>query len=121
MITVKGEKNMKSIRRGVFETNSSSTHSITMCAKEDYDNWQNGKKFFNAGKNKFVSMEDITEMFPDLTGTRGMEDITQFLRDHDIHTYESYFNDGSGLEDFSSTFTTNGGEGVVAFGKYGYN
>ena len=27
----------KQIRRGVFETNSSSVHSLTMCMESDYD------------------------------------------------------------------------------------
>ena len=27
----------RQIRRGVFETNSSSTHSLTMCLKSDYE------------------------------------------------------------------------------------
>ena len=30
----------KQIRRGVFETNSSSVHSLTMCMESDYDRWQ---------------------------------------------------------------------------------
>ena len=30
----------KQIRRGVFETNSSSCHSITMCMESDYDRWR---------------------------------------------------------------------------------
>lgn len=32
-----------SIRRGVFETNSSSTHSLTMCSENEYDKWERGK------------------------------------------------------------------------------
>lgn len=31
------------IRKGVFETNSSSVHSIVMCKKADYDMWNDGK------------------------------------------------------------------------------
>ena len=27
----------RQVRRGVFETNSSSVHSITMCMKSDFD------------------------------------------------------------------------------------
>jgi len=29
-------------RREVFETNSSSVHSITMCMQSDYEKWKNG-------------------------------------------------------------------------------
>ena len=30
----------RQIRRGVFETNSSSTHSITMCSNKEYEKWE---------------------------------------------------------------------------------
>ena len=43
----------RQIRRGVFETNSSSTHSITMCSGEEYDKWCSGKLLFWVGKKKF--------------------------------------------------------------------
>lgn len=36
----------RQVRRGVFETNSSSTHSLTMCMKSDYNRWNNGEGFF---------------------------------------------------------------------------
>lgn len=33
---------MKAIRQGCFETNSSSTHSITMCMENEFEKWKNG-------------------------------------------------------------------------------
>lgn len=35
------------IRSSVFETNSSSVHSISVCDKTDYDRWINNKVKFN--------------------------------------------------------------------------
>lgn len=32
----------RQIIRGVFETNSSSCHSLTMCTQSDYDKWKDG-------------------------------------------------------------------------------
>ena len=34
------------IRRNVFETNSSSVHSITMCSKDDFEKWKNSDYYF---------------------------------------------------------------------------
>lgn len=34
---------MIQVRQGVFETNSSSTHSITMCTKNEFNEWADGK------------------------------------------------------------------------------
>lgn len=33
------------VRRGVFETNSSSTHSLSVCNKSDWDKWKKGELF----------------------------------------------------------------------------
>lgn len=30
----------RQVRRGVFETNSSSTHSLTMCSEEEFEAWK---------------------------------------------------------------------------------
>ena len=40
---------MIQIRQGVFETNSSSTHSITMCMKSEFDMWERGEVYLNDG------------------------------------------------------------------------
>ena len=37
------------IRKGTFETNSSSVHSLVMCNKSDYDKWEQGKVFLFRG------------------------------------------------------------------------
>lgn len=39
----------KQIRCGVFETNSSSCHSITMCMKSDYDRWEKDELYLYTG------------------------------------------------------------------------
>ena len=39
----------RQIRKGVFETNSSSTHSLVMCLKSDFDRWNNGEVLLFTG------------------------------------------------------------------------
>lgn len=46
------------VRRGTFETNSSSTHSITMCSKSEFDKWKNGEIYFLEEENRFVNNEE---------------------------------------------------------------
>ena len=48
---------MKTIRIGTFETNSSSTHSITLCMKEDYKKWENGELYYY--DERLVSKEEV--------------------------------------------------------------
>lgn len=46
---------MLQIRQMTFETNSSSTHSIVICTKKQFEDWKMGKCFFNANTEKFVN------------------------------------------------------------------
>jgi hypothetical protein len=42
------------IRLGVFETNSSSTHTLTIVTLEDFEKWKNGELEFHSYDEKFV-------------------------------------------------------------------
>lgn len=57
------------VRQGVFETNSSSTHTLTICSKDDYDKWKHGEVFWldndwhklDTNKN-FVTPKELEEL-----------------------------------------------------------
>ena len=53
----------RQIRRGVFETNSSSTHSITMCSNKEYEKWENGEVLYWQDGDKFGTREEIIEEY----------------------------------------------------------
>lgn len=118
---------LKVIRRGVFETNSSSTHSITMCSKEDYDKWERGEMFYCDGG--LVSREEAIKELknnkwfnkrnPDFDFT-DEEAVNEALVNNDYKTSEQYWDDDY-LETFEDTYTTKNGEVIIAFGKYGYD
>jgi len=116
---------MKQIRRGVFETNSSSTHSLTMCPKRDFDSWAAGNLYFNQySETKFVTKEQAIEIAlrystKDIK-TINDEELLDLFKDVDIYTYDSYMKDyDSDLETFTYVYKTESGDEVVAFGKYG--
>ena len=48
----------RQIRRSCFETNSSSTHSVTcsicVCSEETYENWKKGNLLFNVNTEEFI-------------------------------------------------------------------
>ena len=50
---------MKSIRENTFETNSSSTHSLTVVSKEEYEDFENGKILWNPETEELSSLDDI--------------------------------------------------------------
>lgn len=100
---------MRQIRRNVFETNSSSTHSITMCMKSEFDKWIAGELVWSRWDKELVEITPKVEA--------SMED-----GDGDYLTYEQ-FNDYDYLdyETFKTSYTTPNGEKIVSFGYYGYS
>jgi len=90
----------RQIRRGVFETNSSSTHSITMCSKEEYERWEKGELLLSYWRDEFVEATDENK------------------EDEDNKTYDEYWDDCE-FETYENSYTTKSGEKVIAFGYYG--
>ena len=112
---------MIQVRKNVFETNSSSTHSLVMAVKSDFDKWENGevyycewawgdlKEKFESGK--FYSVEEVDAYYE----AKGEE------RESDCFvTYEEFCEEDY-LEVSEYSYTTPGGEVVRACAKYGYN
>ena len=125
----------RQIRRGVFETNSSSSHSLTMCTESEYDAWGEGKVLLYTGygdyigeepeENHFYTREQAIEFekhreYKPLNCNLSDKEINEFLYSHGWYTCDEYFDDEY-LETFEETYTTPGGESVIAFGKYGYD
>lgn len=99
------------IRRGIFETNSSSVHSLTMCSDDEYTKWRNGEVYYDRWGEKFVDKSEKTETEREREGTS-----TEYL------TYEEFNKwDYLDYETFDDEYTTESGETVHAFGYYGHD
>ena len=48
---------MRQIRKGVFETNSSMTHSLVVCKSDKFGDWVAGKLMFKMYGQKFADVE----------------------------------------------------------------
>ena len=130
------KKMKRQIRKGVFETNSSSTHSLVICLKSDFDRWNNGEVLLFTGsewlypddnapqKNHFYTKEQAIEFeksskYPPADDMDwDSEEAEEYLRDNEWYTCENYDDEYS--EWFDDTFTTPSGEEIIAFGQYGY-
>ena len=121
----------KQIRRGVFETNSSSVHSLTMCNRTDFDKWENGEVLYWRDEEIFGTREELIEQLKKITWYDGSlrypdvdwndeDTVNDVFTDERIQTMQEYFED-SDFETFRDTYTTPGGEKVVAFGYYGHD
>ena len=56
---------MKTIRTSVFETNSSSTHCVTLMTDEEFQNFKNNEALFNFFTNSPATWEDFYVSFKD--------------------------------------------------------
>ena len=115
----------KQIRRGVFETNSSSVHSLTMCSGEEYEKWENGEVLYWKWEDKFGTKEEIIEMLKVKTYYSDInwddkDAVHDVFSDEGIKTCEEYFED-EWFETFKQRHITPNGDEVVAFGYYGHD
>ena len=115
----------KQIRFGVFETNSSSTHSLTMCSKEDYKKWENGEVLLNENSrwnklSQWVTKEEAIQHLKEKGYCSEDDDLEDQLGDNEFYTCDKYFNNEY-LESFEDTYVTKNGEEIVAFGMFGYD
>ena len=92
------------VRQGVFETNSSSVHSLTVCDKADYDRWVAGEMVLDSDTDKLVEVSDETK-----------DDEDRYL------TTDAYADRAGNHEEFEETHTTKSGDQIVIFGYSGYD
>ena len=122
---------MKKIRRGVFESNSSSTHSLTMMMKSDFERWEKedlylyqgygwGWDFNKPATDALYTRDEVEAFIKNCKYFDDTEEIdSEMIREMDFISFDD---EGSEyLESFYQEFTTPSGETIVAFGEYGYN
>lgn len=93
---------LRQIRLGVFETNSSSVHTLVIATEKDYEAFKAGEKIFDRWNKELI---DNTPKNHEKYGD-------------DLETYGEI---GDGFEYFEEYFTTPSGDEMAAFGYYGYD
>lgn len=127
---------MRQARNCVFETNSSSTHSITMCMASDDEKWKNGELYWDRWNGKFVSKDDVDKYIEEIRNEfkEYEPDYVQGEPEWDS-AFEEYLNDdnpyysrgrysskiGYWYDTYTDRFTTPSGDEVVSFGYYGHD
>lgn len=100
------------VRTGVFETNSSSVHTICLCSKSDYNSWVNGEMVYDSYDECLIPVDKKEK----ITYTHNNEIIEKDYDDR-YYTYDEYDFD---MRDYYAEKNING-EDIVAFGYYGYD
>lgn len=128
---------MKTIRNNVFETNSSSTHSVSVFYAEDYEKFRNGELLYNPESDELITLEEGVEI---LLNNLSEESKIKILNDkltyseiidlymdelEDIEVPEFYKElidfDYNYLETDITEFNTKSGEKLIIMCRYGYN
>ena len=117
------------IRRSIFETNSSSVHSITMVSGSDYDKWKNGELLYDKDSKDLVTKEEIEKIKEDDKKIYESYNWSFDESEYDCNssncrflTYDKFFDwNYNEYETFKNHYKTKSGEEVVAFGFYGYD
>lgn len=109
------------IRQGVFETNSSSTHSISICSKAEWDAFGRNEMYYSVEEGKFLPKEEAEQRNAEICKyyeAKGwdFDDYADELY-MDSDAYNDYI-ERTCYEEFHETKTVDGIE-VVAFGYYG--
>lgn len=138
---------MISVRRNVFETNSSSTHSLIICSDKVYNDWMDGKVVYDSYDEEFVEAEakqpteiafhkaeamytenksDYMKDWKDLTPQMQLAYLKEnVMEEHDPYqykTYEDYRNEMNSMEEsFERTWKTEHGDVVHILGYMGYD
>lgn len=121
---------MFKIRKGIFETNSSSVHSISFCSKDDWEKFKSGKYYTDCNlEASFFTEEEVREIIinsyaykyyknDDRINSDSKEIRDEFYRIFNFYTYNSM---GYKFETYHVSHTTKSGEKLYVFGYYGYD
>ena len=136
---------MYSIRRNVFETNSSSTHSLIICSDKTYNDWMDEKVVYNSYAEEFVEakqpteidfhkaevmytenksdyMKDWKDLTPEMQLAYLKENVMEENDTYQYKTYEDYRNEMNSMEEsFERTWETEHGDVVHILGYMGYD
>lgn len=95
---------MRQIRQNVFETNSSSTHSIVICTQEEFEKFVHGNLVYDNWERGLVPVPSAEDY------------------DRRYSSYDELGDTGYGsLDTYEEYFTTPSGDKMVVFGCYGYD
>ncbi len=110
----------RQIRRGVFETNSSSVHSLTMCSDDEFQKWKDGEVLFRKWEDEFVTIDELKKEFANEIDWNNEDEVEELLSDKRIKTYDEFFNENE-FETFEQEYTTLSGDKIIGFGYYGHD
>lgn len=125
---------MIKIRYGVFETNSSSIHTLSIAQNDEIDKLKNDELLVNLGWRRseyLISYEDaLQELTKELKSYGHQDDIAivesgdkkeiyRLMYEYDIAERFDRYLEAEYLEPYEEEFTTKNGDRILVFGRFG--
>ncbi len=122
----------RAIRRNLFESNSSSTHSVAIMSNDEYTEWLNGNKWLCRGnwlyrnlpnppeRGKLYNKDDVRSFISQIGETENnyySED--ELFYDNDFESYDIW-SSNEYLEYEDEEYVTSSGEKIIVCCKYGF-
>lgn len=126
---------MIQIRNGVFETNSSSTHTLQIVSAEEYRKLEKEELLLNRYTKELVTLDEAIEqsiksynrwnsgkrMTVEDLKSYSSDELMEFIFENGDYETLAHFFDEDYLDTFKRDYTTEHGDKIVVFGKYGYD
>ena len=109
---------MKKVRFSVFETNSSSTHSLTVVPLRLFEKWQKGKMIFCTDSDELIPIEEAIEHFNN-EFKKDYECFEEFCVEEGLYEDYDTWRTNECLETFLYDYVSESGDKIVVFGRYG--
>ena len=121
---------MYKIRFNIFESNSSSTHTLIISTKEDYKKWKSGKLYLDAWHGELLTEEEVLKQLRNNFQRYGRDINVENLkteapdlfheecRENGIYDLDDYY-ENDYLEEYEREYTSPSGDELVIWGKYG--
>lgn len=112
----------ETVRSGVWETNSSSIHSLTLCSDDVYNKWKNGILLYSPGDQKFRSVAEVDKdlIYNSETDDDEEDDMYELYYSYNDY-WDIFINHVYGLQEVFSETETIDGVTVRAFGYLGHD
>lgn len=108
----------ETVRTGVWETNSSSIHSLTLCSEDVYNKWKNGLLLYTPYAQKFKSADEVDKEMIYNPETECDDDDLYYSYDN---YWNIFINQVYGIQDTFCKTELIDGVKVKAFGYLGYD
>lgn len=118
---------MIQIRQNVFETNSSSVHTMTITDKDTYSKWLNNELLYinedecwvvkktKYENEDFITKEEAIDLYNNIKDDPYLPEFKDVFQ-----TYYDFIDYHEDLYVYEENYTTKSGDEIVAFGVHGY-